>query len=895
MFVAAYHDAKGHMVKIDDLIKKVFPTQVPSTGLEISLKDVLFAYQKTSQQSKYLFGLDIEGGLNLSELNLPNLPLIGQPFPAGQTLKLALQVLAAGNNDFTVDEINALNKLNPKGISLPQQEVKKGLKLAALLRVGEETKPLSLPIGLSPQGNGLVEDKAIAVPAAARDQPIVSSANGTQWLTIQKTFGPIHVERVGVGYQTGKIALLLDAGLSAAGLTLSLDGLGAEFALTDLMAKAFKPTFHLNGLGIDYRSGPVEIGGSFLEQEGTRTVGGKELPYTSYAGLAVIRTQKLTLSAIGSYAQLNDHPSLFIYAVANYPLGGPAFFFVTGFAAGFGYNRTLTLPEIDAIASFPLVAEAVKDGGPASLPTSQKEQQKTLTDKLQQLEQYLPPSVGDNFIAAGIKFTSFKQIDSFALLVVKFGRRFEIDLLGLSTLTAPPPEAGKTVSPIAEAQLALKASFIPDEGFLGVRAQLTANSYILSKDCHLSGGFAFYSWFEPHRQGGDFVLTLGGYHPKFIVPGHYPQVPRLALNWKVSSELNIKADAYFALTGSSIMAGGHLQATWQSGALRAWFNAGADFILGWKPYHYDLGLYIDMGVSYTFEFFGTRTLTADLGADLHLWGPPFSGTATIHWSIISFAVDFGQGAPQQLEKLKWDAFKTSFLPKPEQICSIAVQQGLMRQMKAEGKKHERWIVNPNEMVLSINSTIPFTHMQFAGADPEEKAKNVAIASMGIESSLTSTCSITITRGTKKKPVGTPIGEDTFQVRPIWKPMPAGLWGKPNLTDDKKYLKLPNLNGAQLVENMLAGFEVRPIKKGQQAHSCHIERDKLQYTTEVVADAYGWQDFQLSAERGESAWDRAAKTVLGKREERDQLVKALGLVNAAIDFGEPVGQGVLLAA
>src|SRR4029077_6496371 len=138
--------------------------------------------------------------------------------------------------------------------------------------------------------------------------------------------------------------------------------------------------------------------------------------------------------------------------------------------AGFGYNRAITLPAIDQIASFPLVAEAVKDGGPASLPSTQQEQRKTLTNKLQQLERYLPPSVGDIFIAAGIKFTSFKQIDSFALLVVKFGRRFEIDLLGLSTLTAPPPEAAKpgtkAVAPIAEAQLMLKASFIPDEGFL---------------------------------------------------------------------------------------------------------------------------------------------------------------------------------------------------------------------------------------------------------------------------------------------------------------------------------------------------------------------------------------------------------------------------------------------
>jgi hypothetical protein len=867
-----------------------------ATGLEITLKDALFAYQKKDGSAKYLFGLDIESGLNLSELNLPNLPLIGQPFPAGETLKLAVQVVAAGNGDkaFTVEDIKAVNRLNGKGLSLPEEKEVQGLKLTALLRVGEEIKPLSLPIGLgkgNAQGPGLVH-KPVSDTTTNQLTEYPCSDDGTQWINIQKTFGPIHVERVGVGYHTdtGNIAFLLDAALTVAGLTLSLDGLGAEFALKDLAKKEFKPTFHLNGLGIDYRSGPVEIGGSFLKQEGK--LDGKD--YTSYAGLAVIRTSKLTLSATGSYAQINDHPSLFIYAVANYPLGGPAFFYVTGFAAGFGYNRALKLPEVDQIASFPLVTEAVK-GGPASLPASQKEQQKTLSEKLQKLKDYLPPSVGDIFFAAGIKFTSFKQIDSFALLVVKFGRQFEIDLLGLSTLTAPPPEAGKSTPPIAEAQLALRASFIPAEGFLGVRAQLTPNSYILSKDCHLTGGFAFYTWFEPHPQAGDFVLTLGGYHPKFIVPDHYPKVPRLALNWQVSPELHIKADAYFALTGSAIMAGGHLQATWESGNLRPWFVAGADFLLAWKPFHYDLELYVGMGVSYTFKAFGNQTLSVDLGANLHLWGPPFSGTATVHWSIISFTVNFGEGAPHHLEKLDWGAFKSSFLPKPEQICSIAVQQGLIRHMPAEGKKHERWIVNPKEMVLSINSAIPFTHLKFGDQNAEEMAQNVAIAPMGVERNITSTCSIKISRGTRKKPIGGTIGKDTFQVQPVWKAMPAGLWDKPNLTDDKKYLKPPNLNGPQLVKNLLAGFEIRPKKKDQEAGSCQIGQEKLQDTPELIKDAYRWQDFSLAARRGQFAWDQAAKTVAGKGKERDQLLTALGLVNTEIDFGEPVDQGILLAA
>ena len=897
MFVAAFHDKKGHTLKIDDLLKRVLATPV-DTGLEITLQDALFAYQKTGQSEKYLFGLDIEGGLNLSELNLPNLPLVGQPFPPGQSLKLSLQVLAAGKHTFSVDEIKDINRLNGKGISLPQQEIK-GVKLAALLRIGQDTKPLSLPVGLSSQGEGLVEDKStVSVTTASERATYTRSANGTQWIKIQKTFGPIHVERLGIGYQSGKIALLLDSALTVAGLTLSLDGLGAEFALKDLAARQFRPTFHLNGLGLDYRNGPIEIGGSFLEQKGTLTVGDKKVDITSYAGLAVVRTAKLTLSAIGSFSQLNGRdPSLFVYAVANYPLGGPAFFYVTGFAGGFGYNRALSLPPIDAIASFPLVAEAAKDGGPARLPIGQKEQQQTLTEKLQQLENYLPPSMGDICVAVGIKFTSFKLIDSFALLVVQFGRRFEIDLLGLSTLTAPPPEVGKAVTPLAEAQLALKASFVPDEGLLGVRAQLTSNSYLFSRNCHLSGGLAFYAWFEPHAQAGDFVMTLGGYHPKFIAPDHYPKVPRLALNWQIIPELQIKADAYFALTSSSIMAGAHLEATWQSGGLRAWIIAGADFILAWKPYHYDVAVYVGVGVAFTFELFGTRTVTASLGADLHLWGPEFSGAVTINWSIISFTISFGHDASQELEPVDWHAFKTSFLPGSSQICSVAVQGGLIRQLKAEGTQSGRWIVNPKEMALAIQSAIPLNKvdalavpLRSAETDLEGKTRHVAIAPMGIESNLVSACSISIIRDDNQ-----PLENDTFEVRPIWKPMPAGLWGKPNLTTDRKHLRPPSLNGSRLVENMLTGFEIRPIAKDQAANTRHIDREDLQYTTELIEDAYEWGEFQSSASRGRAAWQEAAKTALSRRDKRDQLLKALGLVNPVIDLGEPMDEGILRAA
>ena len=305
------------------------------------------------------------------------------------------------------------------------------------------------------------------------------------------------------------------------------------------------------------------------------------------------------------------------------------------------------------------------------------------------------------------------MIESFALLVVKFGGRLDFDLLGLSTLVSPPAEAGKSVTPVAKATLALKATFIPDEGFLSVQAQLTSDSYILSQACHLTGGFAFFSWFKDSADGkikaGDFVLTLGGYHPKYVVPDHYPRVPALGINWQVNQpgdpyELSIKGDAYFALTPQALMAGGHLEVLWHMDNLRAWLKAGADFLIYWKPYHYDATMYVESGASHSFDAFGSHTITLDLGADLHLWGPDFAGTAELHCCVFSVKIEFGAQASQLPSPIGWEPFKKSFLPSDDQVCTVAVQGGLIRQIEEDGK--QRWIVNPKDLVFVTNSVIP---------------------------------------------------------------------------------------------------------------------------------------------------------------------------------------------
>ena len=857
--------------------------EVVPADLQIDLKDVILVLGRTDAGTRCLVGLDVGARLGLSSL-----PLVGQQFSTDQTASIDDLRLLVATGDLRRSDVTTINGLLPTGIAplvLPAATtdaaaaaadvvVTSGPTVSATLSLGGTSQSLALPVASPPARTG------VAAGAPAPSDP-------TKWFTVQRTFGPVHLARVGVQYRDSVLWFLLDAALSALGLTLSLDGLGAGSPIT-----RFEPRFTLRGLGVDYKNPAIEIGAAFLHVTVTDAQG---RTYDEYDGAAIVKAQGLTLSAIGSYAYLDGHPSLFVYAVLDYPIGGPAFFFVTGLAAGFGYNRALVVPPIDQVAQFPLVSEAVKgavpppaDGPPPPSPAER------VSTELARLRDYLPPSAGDNFLAVGIRFSSFKMLDSFALLMVSFGHRVEINVLGLSTLVAPTPIPGQeAVPPLAVIQMAVKASFVPDEGFLGVAAQLTPASYVLSRDCHLTGGFAFYAWFPtPGGAGGstgDFVLTLGGYHPDFRPPAHYPSVPRLGVNWKVSEQLAVKGEAYFALTPAALMAGVLLDATWDSGDLTAWFHAGADFIVGWKPYHYDAHAFATLRASYRFELFGTREIRVDASADLHLWGPEFSGRASIRVSVVEFDVTFGAAALAAPDPIRWDEFKASFLPKAGAdgaipCCSVAVTDGLVRKSDTGGADGiDLGIVNPKTFALAANSVIPSTSA--VTGKPVDVAplslSGVGVAPMAVApGQLSSVQGIRISLDGKD-------AEDHFSFTPVVKPVPAALWGRSGP---------PDVNADRLVARALSGFTIRPKDDVEPATGTTLQRADWQYSDGPTTPTYTWEnppDAQLNGPTAAADTVRSTITAPGPTGARARLLDALG-ITAPVDVDASIADELSIA-
>lgn len=620
------------------------------------------------------------------------------------------------------------------------------------------------------------------------------------WFPINRTFGPLNCERIGVEWIDSDrlLSTLFDGGVQLGPLGVELLGLSVGMKVTDPTdLSSYK--LGLDGLNIEYKSGSIEISGGLLKD--------KDVDPVAYNGQARVKAGPFGLGALGSYTTIKEEAedgapeksatSLFVFAFIDFPLGGPGFFFIKGLAGGFGYNRALTMPKQDEVSKMPLVA-AMSD------PSAIGGADATPTDALRKLGVWVPPTRGQNFIAAGIKFTTYELVNSIALLAVQFGNRLEIDLLGVSSIKLP--QVGPT---FAYAELDLLVVIAPDDGVFKASLVLGSESFVLDPKCKLTGGFAFYAWFGDNPHAGNFVVTIGGYHPSFTPPDYYPTIPRLGFNWPVTSEISISGGAYFALTPSCAMGGGSLDVVFASGGLKAWFTAHADVIIYWKPFYFDASIGVSIGVSYTFKVFGSKvTLGVSLGADMELWGPPTGGKVHISWFIISFTVSFGDEKLQRVPYIDWDDFAKT-LPGPGKssagkaltasnsgddkpdlkVVSINIAAGLQKQIAEKnpttGLIEQVWFVRPDEFTWFTKTTIPATVANL-GTTPVTKSNDgtpaytdVAVRPMGIKKLTAGSHTITVTSTTS------PDNITAFLFDLDLEDQPEAMWGAPVLLSKLK--------------------------------------------------------------------------------------------------------------
>ncbi|MFM7200065.1 MAG: DUF6603 domain-containing protein [Myxococcota bacterium] len=534
---------------------------------------------------------------------------------------------------------------------------------------------LALPLGrakgetpankmLSADGNNPAISLAVSYDYAGKDDNLKlhftggnKDERGICWFQVGKNTGMADIGRIGVGVSAGaggagtvapssRASLYIDGRFGFGPLVVEVQGFSISFELQNFHDPS---TWELDllGMGISYQTSTVSLTAALLKDASTTPAG--------YIGAALLKLPTFELSALGAWNQIVDSrgktSSFFAFArfTMQPGIGGPPFFFVTGLAAGFGYNRSFIIPRIEEVPGHALIQAMSPPQGTTAMQLAKG------------IQATLPPKRDAYWLALGVTFTSFKFIEGSALLYVLLDQGFTLGLLGLARFQQPKAK------PVVNIGLALKAEFSTsgNDPRLLLEAMLTDDSWVLSEQCKLTGGFALGIWFKR----GDMVLSLGGYHPAFVKPAHYPEVRRVGMRFQPIPELLIKGESYFAITPRELMGGSSVSVTYFKAnekhpkkGVYAHFAMGFDARLGWDPFFYDFYMYLQI-VGELRNKEGNAWLRINAGADLHIWGPKFAGEGRAEVGPFAFKFAFGPKEPVNKSYLSLDEFaKKTLLP-----------------------------------------------------------------------------------------------------------------------------------------------------------------------------------------------------------------------------------------
>ncbi|MDW3191114.1 MAG: DUF6603 domain-containing protein [Cytophagales bacterium] len=764
--------------------------------LTLSIKEFFLAsLVSDNAPASILFHADLNLGL---DLDLSTLPVLGK-FLSEAQFKFNQLNFSYASGQTQPTELQAINILLHSFNGVPFYTPQPALR-------SQQAPTINYPKGFSLQGALILGENAESIPlhtqfSGGPGQSGSASKAPAKPSHLGKQYGPIILDSVSLASRDGGVGLKFTGGLMIGPVTFEL----INFEITSPLDH-FDPDISIDGLGLDVKKGALNLEGLMLKDHfQIPDKNGKPEEVDGFSGELVIDYKQYSLAALGSYAQLKDGtPSLFLYAFLGTPLGGPPIFFVTGVAAGFGYNRTLELPSPTGISTFPLI-EPVMGTPPAG----------SLATEFDAMNMDFKPKEGAFWGAIGVRGESFKMVQSFILLDVQFNDHIEVDIIGISNMTFPTPkeegsQGNNNTHPLAKIIIGIIARYLPEKGILTIKGAFQPGTYVLNPNAHITGSFGMLSVFATQTDGfykdareGEFVLSIGGYPAHFPVKSYYPQPQRIRLNWQVNPILSVKASGYFAIVPDAMLAGGVFEALYRIGgflSISASFTLAADFKIFWKPYHYtaQISLSIDVQASFNIPlvFFTLHfPFNMEFGANLDIWGPPFAGKGQVFvHAVVTFTVDvsFGNASPA-LPAIDWEEFQTSFLPEPHKMLTASVTDGLI------STTDDMHIVNPKEISIECHTGFPLTSIAYGNTSNPCKS-DFGIAPMGLLSDLKSELTISI------KQNGEDVTKD-FSYTELSRDLPAALWelGTGANTPEKTY-------GKGLVTDLVCGVKI--IATGQ---------------------------------------------------------------------------------
>ncbi|PCD29826.1 hypothetical protein FGRA07_10830 [Fusarium graminearum] len=740
----------------------------------------------------------------------------------------------------------------------------------------------------SVEGSPTDKDTAGEKPKSPDGDKDSGPDNPSAHAPLKKKAGPLSVSNVGLKYKGQTLSVILDASFDLGPLAFELLGFSIDLKIKTLDSlKDVGVSFTLDGMSAAFDKPPLTIAGTFRR--------GKTADIKYYAGGLIISYIPYQFMAAGFYGEVEKegeetYTSVFVFAKLDGPLVSLGFADITGLTGGFGYNSSARMPAIEDVVKYPLVAPiSLKDANSAL------EALKTLTDPGQ--GGWFSPAKKTYWAAAGLKVDAFQMVSIDAVVLVQFGNG-SVKLAIFAVAVADIPSAKAPVK-LAHVELGMALTVDPDYGLLKIEAQLAPGSYILAEDCHLTGGMALVYWFDgPHADKsrvGDFVFTLGGYHEAMVVPPGWPNPPRLGISWSLGSHLSVSGQAYFAVTPKVCMAGARLHASFSAGPISAWFDAFADFLINYKPFHFIGHVSIAVGVSFNIDFLFIHThISVEIGAELTLWGPPLAGTVHVDLWVASFSIDFG-AAQGSVEDVDLYQFYLLVLPaslrqasglNPDQEKAKAPRpaneghnfvatSGLINNDEDPKKpKNAPWVVKGGLFCFVAECKMPVSNVQLVtGKDEHGDETTTPVEFKNPDGSITSPPDIYSKPMLLSAPMmstftieytqaGVDADETNWQMEMVWNAMPTGLWAQYQSSTDPS---LPSTGTGQLLDQKSGST---PLMMGLRVIAPKPTLSQDPYPVFDVADA---SLVELTAEKHfEKPKDSNAKLFAPQPSFEDQL-------------------------
>lgn len=546
----------------------------------------------------------------------------------------------------------------------------------------------------------------------------------------------------------------------------------------------------IQGLGLDYRMGPVEIGGGLALIHND-----KYDPLVE--GGAILSAMELNFQVMAAWARAKKPPvftSLFIFSevqsTGKVPEGVEVFpgVTITGFCIGFGYNSHLRIPGPGEVLSFPLLTPLLSLNKPTNTPLAALE---NLTDG--DSAAWVTPQDGGFWGAIGLKVNLYEMLNVWGLLVIDIQKSGEWSaaLISITSLEIPK---------IVKLQIAREAEI--SSGVLAIGGSLTAKSYMLTENLHPMGGLDLVFWIGGEHRG-EWLFTAGGYGPLFTpAPAYYPVIKdRIGIRFGISDELSASGLYYLTVSNAGMAVGGEIRLDlklkiWKV-TIEGWLRFTFDMLMTWSP-HFSLDFKAGLNAGVRAKFLCFHA-SLELSLSVQGWLSPFGARATLELPFhTSWDFDLGAPPPAPAKPLSWEEVVGEKLGSAALTAIHSVSGRLSVPGTPDADSHSQpveralpgthendfvpqpWMVSAHGFTFTTHCVVPSTDIII---NPDHRypldyqsGRTLNVRPMGTEkgTGLTSKHTVTITRNNDQLL----LEDDGWKVTVVSENVSEAMWGVP---------------------------------------------------------------------------------------------------------------------